>query len=94
MHVVTVAFQVKADRLDDFLREMRQNAKSSLELEAGCRYFDVCVSPKDGRKVFLYELYHDREAFDRHLASEHFLSFNQLTADWIESRVVQEYIRR
>ncbi|MDM0116426.1 antibiotic biosynthesis monooxygenase [Variovorax sp. J22R133] len=85
---------MKAVRLDDFIREMRQNAKSSLQLEAGCRYFDVCVTQKDGRKVFLYELYDDREAFDRHLASEHFLSFNQLTAHWIESRDVQEYIRR
>ena len=94
MYVVTVAVQVKADRLDDFLREMSHNAKRSLELEVGCRYFDVCTSPKDGRKIFLYELYDDREAFDHHLASEHFLSFNQLTADWIESRDVQEYIRR
>ena len=94
MYVVTVAFQVKADRLDAFLREMHQNAKSSLELEAGCRYFDVCVSPKDGRKVFLYELYDDREAFDCHLASEHFRLFNQLTADCIESKDVQEYVRR
>jgi autoinducer 2-degrading protein len=94
MHVVTVAFQVRAAHLQDFLREINQNAKSSLELESGCRYFDVCVSPKDAGKVFLYELYDDRQAFDRHLASEHFQAFNRLTADWIETKEVQEFIRK
>ena len=93
MHVVTVVFQIKAAHTQDFLREVRQNARSSLEVEAGCRHFDVCVSLKDPGKMFLYELYDDRQAFDRHLASSHFQAFNRVTADWVESKDVQEFIR-
>lgn len=93
MHAITVAFRVKANCLEDFLREMKLNAKRSLEREPGCRHFDVCVSPEDCRKVFLYELYDDREAFDLHLASEHFQTFDRLTTQWIDSKEVQAYIR-
>lgn len=93
MHVVTVVFQKKVAHALDFLREVSKNANSSLKLEAGCRHFDVCVSLKDAGKVFLHELYDDHQAFDLHLASRHFQAFNRLTADWVESKEVQEFIR-
>lgn len=93
MHVVTVVFQIKPAHAKDFLREVSRNAGCSLAVEPGCRQFDVCVSPQDAGKVFLYELYDDRQAFDRHLASEHFQAFNRITADWIETKQVQEFFR-
>ena len=93
MYVITVTFQVKPAHVPEFLREIRINAANSLRLEPGCRHFDVCVSPRDARTVFLYELYDDRAAFDAHLASDHFQAFNRLTADWIESKEVLDFAK-
>ena len=35
----------------------------------------------------------DRAAFDAHLASAHFQSFNSLTTDWVVSKQVQSFER-
>jgi len=93
MYVITVTFHVKPAHREEFLREMRMNAASSLRLEPGCRHFDVCVSPRDPCTVFLYELYDDRAAFDAHLASDHFQAFNRVTAGWIESKEVLDFVK-
>ena len=69
MYVVTVEFVVIAGRGQDFLQAMVANARTSREVEPGCRQFDVCVDPDDPLRVFLYERYADRAAFDAHLAS-------------------------
>ena len=93
MHVVTVTLRVKAAHMQDFLQAIDQNAKRSLEVEAGCRCFDICVSLADANAVFLYELYDDRQAFDRHLSSDHFKTFDRATADWIETKEVLQFAR-
>ncbi|MGI9463684.1 MAG: putative quinol monooxygenase, partial [Aestuariivirgaceae bacterium] len=41
-----------------------------------CRRFDVCTDPDRPERVFLYEIYDDRAAFDAHLASDHFKAFD------------------
>jgi quinol monooxygenase YgiN len=46
---------------------------------AGCRQFDVCESA-DGSQIFLYEIYDSEAAFKAHLATDHFVRFNELTA--------------
>jgi (4S)-4-hydroxy-5-phosphonooxypentane-2,3-dione isomerase len=42
--------------------------------EPGCVTFDVNRSLDDDHDFVLYEVYRDREAFDAHVASEHFTS--------------------
>ena len=42
--------------------------------EAGCVTFDVNRGLDDDHDFVLYEVYRDREAFDAHVASEHFTS--------------------
>ena len=93
MYVVTVSFQLKPAHRSDFLREMLQNARTSAEVEPGCRQFDVCVDPADDSQVFLYELYDDRAAFEAHLASPHFLAFDRLTAGWTAAKSVRTLVR-
>lgn len=97
MHIVTVHFHIAPEHREDFLREIKANASRSVEHEPGCRQFDVCVAPEDAGHdaghVFLYEVYDDRAAFDAHLASAHFQSFNSLTTDWVVSKQVQSFER-
>ena len=88
MFVVTVAFQIKDGQIDHFMPLMIQNAKTSLTDEVECYQFDVC---RDGHEVFLYEVYEDRPAFDLHLKSEHFLTFDAAVSEMVQAKVVRVF---
>lgn len=89
MFAVTVTFTVTPHRRDAFMRAMLDNAATSKRLEPGCRQFDVCTDTDRPDEVFLYELYDDGAAFDRHLASDHFVAF----AAHVENMVVDKTVR-
>ena len=93
MFVVTVEFLIRLGQEAQFLARMHQQASDSLFKEAACRQFDVCISPDDPRKVFLYELYETEAAFRQHLESDHFKAFDQEAGNLIESKVVQTWQR-
>ena len=90
--VVTVLFVAKAEHRDAFRKAMVENAAASRTREPGCRQFDVCESA-DGSQVFLYEIYDDEAAFKHHLATDHFLRFNELTTPWTAEKRVVTYNR-
>ena len=89
MYVVTVEFKLHADRAAEFLALIRENARTSLQVEQGCRQFDVCHDPEDPAYVFLYELYDDRAAFEAHLATEHFRNFDQLSRSMVSDKQIR-----
>ena len=91
MLIITVRIVVKEQYLSAFNARMRQQARESLEREPACRRFDIGADAADPNRVFLYEIYDDAEAFEAHLASAHFQSFNADTRDWIESKAVERW---
>jgi len=91
MFIVTVVFVVKPAYLEQFNIRVRQQAKDSLEREADCCRFDVAGDIADPRRIFLYEIYSSERAFEDHLASAHFKSFNAETLDWVESKSVNRW---
>lgn len=93
MYVITVLFFIKPAYLDKFLPEMLANAATSLKQEPGCLQFDVCQSTENTNHVYLYEVYQHQQAFDDHLNSAHFLSFNETTKNWIEDKQISSYIQ-
>jgi len=93
MYVVCVEFVIGADRVAQFLPLMRANARASREREPGCRQFDVCIDPQRPERVFLYELYDDRAAFDLHMQTEHFRSFDATARSMIVSKAVSTWQR-
>lgn len=68
-------------------------AQRSLALEPDCHRFDVSrrVDESTRQEVFLYELYTDKPAFEEHLTTAHFLSFERSTADCIHHKNVLIY---
>ena len=89
---ITVAFAVRPDRRKKFVKLVRMNAAASLKAETGCLRFDVLAPiEKGGPDVVLYEVYTDRAAFDAHLASTHFLAFDQATRDMVTAKTVAEF---
>ncbi|MFT6272945.1 MAG: quinol monooxygenase YgiN [Dinoroseobacter sp.] len=90
-YAVTVTFLIKPDAFDDFMLLIRANSKTSLLDEIDCNQFDVATDPSRPNEVFLYEVYTNRAAFDVHLGSSHFKSFDAATAELIASKDVRTY---
>lgn len=93
MYVVIVEFSIHAQHSKAFLARVRQQAEDSLNREADCHVFDVCVNPDQDGRVLLYEVYSDREAFEAHLQSDHFHEFDHSVRDWVEGKKVSVYNR-
>lgn len=93
MYVITVIFKIKPEHQSAFAAAMVENARASLETEPGCHQFDVAFAPDDPTTCFLYELYTDKTAFEAHLASAHFKSFDATVAPWLADKSVQAYER-
>ena len=90
---LVVEFRIKPGFVAEFEAAIAENARRSLELEPGCRQFDVCRDPDDRSLFFLYELYEDQAAIDAHLQSPHFLSMDGATRDWVATKTVRRLTR-
>jgi (4S)-4-hydroxy-5-phosphonooxypentane-2,3-dione isomerase len=90
---VTVAFVVQVEWVDAFISRVLRQAEDSLTYEDNCHVFDVCRDSKIPNRIFLYEVYTDEEAFKIHLASEHYLSFDQETKTWVQSKTPEFFNR-
>ena len=89
MYVVLVHFEIKPDSVDAFTQRVCRQARDSLENEPDCHLFDVCVDPASRGDIVLYEVYENKEAFDEHLASGHFLEFDRDAKDWVKRKTVR-----
>ena len=91
MYVIIVDFKIKSGEghSRQSLPLMQENATASLRDEPGCHQFDVCQDPDTPHRIFLYETYDDRTAFEAHLASSHFRNFDVASADMITSKDVR-----
>lgn len=91
MYAVTVTFGLIPGGAETFMPKILENARTSLLKEPGCLRFDVCTDPARPDQVFLYELYYNKEMFDRHLDSAHFAAFSEDVADLVVSKEVHTF---
>ena len=94
MFVITVDFEIKSEYVNEFRSRVLQQAKDSLNNEEKCFTFDVCFDEKKTNKVFLYEIYQDKNAFDYHLKSDHYLSFDKDVKNWVTKKTVNQLIKQ
>ena len=94
MFVVAVTFEIVPERVAAFSAAVGKQAGNSLQLETGCYVFDVCRDAANETAFFLYEKYENAAAFDEHIASEHFKSFDALVGPWIVSKTVQTWVEQ
>ena len=88
MLLVAVTFDIAPDRAEAFRDRVRQQATDSLA-EPGCQRFDVWCDTGDCTRVFLFEIYDDRAAFDAHLASDHFKAFDVEVGPWVRDKRIE-----
>src|SRR5437867_12258953 len=89
--VVTVDFTLKPGGMAAFRKLIDENAHMSCLSEPGCRRFDVLAPRESGDRIFLYEIYDDRAAFDAHVQSPHFAAFNEACAELVTAKRVAEF---
>jgi len=93
MYVVTVMFHVKPEFAKLFREQMIANARMSRGAEPGCLQFDVCTDPMHEDRIFLYEVYANRVAFDAHLLTAHYKMFEKTAGPWVAAKDVRTYER-
>ena len=93
MFIVTVNFTIAKGKTAEFTEAMKKQAQNSLNKEEGCLQFDVCKDPDDEHRIFLYEVYTDAAAFERHLETEHFLAFDRTVKDWTATKAAERWHR-
>lgn len=91
MFAVCVTFEIDPGQIETFLGLMRHQAATSLAEEPGCQRFDVWTDGAAPATVFLYEIYSDRAAFDDHLQSTHFKTFDRDVSPMIVEKSVRTY---
>jgi quinol monooxygenase YgiN len=88
--VIIAEFEVKADKLAEFLELARTDASKSVADEPGCRQFDVTLDREQPNRVVLYEVYDNEAAFDAHVETPHLKAFRA----GIEPLMVSRQVRR
>ncbi|MCA0431819.1 MAG: antibiotic biosynthesis monooxygenase [Proteobacteria bacterium] len=88
--IITVDFKLKPGSMSAFRTLIDTNAKASCRDEPGCRRFDVAVPRGSEDRIFLYEIYDTRDAFEAHKRTPHFHAFNTASAPLVESKSAVE----
>jgi quinol monooxygenase YgiN len=89
MFMVLVDFVIQPDKADQFHKVVLEQAKNSLDEEPDCHFFEVTRSPSKPESFVLSEVYTSSEAFDRHLKTQHFLTFDALVSGWVQEKSVR-----
>lgn len=89
MFVVLVEFETKPEHCTDFASAVQMQSRNSLGNETDCHVFDICRDPDNENRFVLYEVYSDREAFEHHLKSAHFIDFDSRTGQMIANKSVR-----
>ena len=81
MYVIIAPIQIKAGSKEQFMKEILDDARGSVNDEPGCLKFDVVQDANEPNRIWLYEVYKDEAAFQAHTQAPHFIKFRDATAD-------------
>jgi (4S)-4-hydroxy-5-phosphonooxypentane-2,3-dione isomerase len=82
MYALVVTIDITPGQKDAFMAAMLADARGSVQHEPGCIRFDVIQDEHNVNRIYLYEVYADRTAFDAHMKTPHFLAWQATVKDW------------
>ena len=82
MHVIVADIHMMPDHREQFMEAMLDDARGSTQNEPGCFQFAVVQDEKDPNRIFLFEVYRDLEAFERHQQMPHYVKWRDTVQDW------------
>lgn len=77
---------VEAIQLEAFKQAARTLGQAAVQLEAGCLALYAVADQENPCRITVFEVYRDEAAYQAHLNSAHFASFQQQTRDMILTR--------
>ena len=83
MIVTSVTVFVKQEHIDDFIEATIRNHEGSVKEPDNMR-FDVLQCRDDPSRFMLYEAYASEEAVSAHKETEHYKTWREAVADWME----------
>lgn len=89
MFMLIVEFKIKPEFSDKFNLKVLKQAQNSLNREQECHFFEVTRTEDNPDHFILSEVYTDSVAFEYHLESDHFLSFDIVVKEWIIEKSVR-----
>ena len=94
MFVAAVTIEVDSENEAMFFNAAMKQAEVTLEREVGCLQYDVCFYPNRKNICFMYQVFETQAAYDHHLTTDHYNTFDQITAPWVASRKVEIWERQ
>ena len=86
-HIITVRYEIRPERMDDFIELIKENSKKSLD-EPGCLNYEASMA---GNKVFLYEKYKSEDDFKYHTTTDHYKNYAEKIKDLVLNKEVIMY---
>ena len=77
--------EVYPEHLSEYLTFARNVGAESVRKEAGVIAIYPMVQNRDSCQIRILEIYADQEAYKKHIASEHFLTYKQGTLHMVKS---------
>ena len=81
MYIIIAPIQIKDGYKERLMKEIIEDARSSVNKEPGCLRFDVIQDASDANRIWLYEVYKDAAASDAHTQMPHYIKFSDATTD-------------
>lgn len=94
MHVIAVELDIKPDKRDAFLAEIRRHVSATRKDEPGCLQFDVSIDQEDRNKAIFHEVYASDAALDQHRKSPSLKLYMETTGDLLAARSPHFSLRR
>ena len=85
MYVLVVTIDIRPGFKEQFVAAMLDDARGSVTNERDCMRFDVIQDEQNPDRIYLYEVYRDRAAFDDHNQAPHFIRWRDTAKDWFAS---------
>ncbi len=85
MFALFVTINIKPGHKDAFMEATMGDAEGSNTNEPGCLRFDVLQDNSNPNRVYLYEVYKDRAAWEvAHRESPHYKKWRETVGDWFD----------
>ena len=87
MYILMVRLKVKKEKINEFIKESIKDAVGSVDIEPGCRRFDIIQDQTDPTLFAFCEVYDDEEAFKAHGTYDHFKIWFETTKPFYDSEL-------
>ncbi len=81
---IIVSIKIKPGYRDAFVESLLDDAKGSVGNEPGCFRFDVLQDDDNPNLIYLYEVYENQAALDKHRTMPHFTKWRETVNDWFD----------